>query len=457
MLRIVDGRIVDQEGSPIMLRGVGLGGWMNMENFITGFPANEEAMRAALRAEMGEEKYEFLFDRFLQYFFEDPDAAYLASLGLNVVRLPINYRHFESDDAPFEIKEEGFRHLDRVIEICARHGLYTIIDLHAVQGYQNQDWHCDNPTHKTFLWTHRLFVDRAAHLWKAIAARYRGNHWVAGYNLINEPNDTTDALVGAVTDRLYRAVKEADPDHLVFIDGNGFGNRFECYGDPLPDTVYSAHDYAWCGFINGSAYPGQMEHVWCDRAWLLKHYTIKSAYMRKHNVPLWIGEFGPIYQVEPEIESTRYDLVRDQVGVYDEHEAHWSLWTYKDIGMMGLVYLDPKSPYMELIAPILRRKEHLGADTWTGLETEITEVMGPFRAMLSREFPNASVDVQGMASRLVRTILFAEALLPEYAALFRGMSFEDLDRLMGSFTFANCIKREQLARVLAESSAAMAV
>lgn len=27
--------------SPILLRGAGLGGWMNMENFITGYPGHE--------------------------------------------------------------------------------------------------------------------------------------------------------------------------------------------------------------------------------------------------------------------------------------------------------------------------------------------------------------------------------------------------------------------------------
>src|SRR2546421_472574 len=83
-----------------MLRGVGLGGWMNMENFITGYPANEESMRAALRAELGQERYELFFDRFLEYFFGDKDAEFLRSLNLNLVRLPINYRNFESDAEP---------------------------------------------------------------------------------------------------------------------------------------------------------------------------------------------------------------------------------------------------------------------------------------------------------------------------------------------------------------------
>ena len=48
-------RILDGEGNPILLRGFGLGGWMNMENFITGYPANEEAQREAIREVLGKE------------------------------------------------------------------------------------------------------------------------------------------------------------------------------------------------------------------------------------------------------------------------------------------------------------------------------------------------------------------------------------------------------------------
>lgn len=449
MLRLQGADIVDEAGQKIMLRGVGLGGWMNMENFITGFPGNEEAMRAAIRQELGAERYEYFFDKFLEYFFTEADAAYLSSLGLNLVRLPINYRHFEEDSAPFAIREEGFKHLDRVIELCARHGIYTIIDLHAVQGYQNQDWHCDNPTHQAFLWTHKLFQDRAAHLWEAIAARYRGNRWVAGYNLINEPNDPTDQLVGPVTARLHQAVKSADPEHLVFVDGNGFGSRFHCYGEPLSDTVYSAHDYAMCGFINGGPYPGYTEGVWCDQPWLLKHFNRKSEYMHQHNVPVWIGEFGPIFHGDPDLQETRYTLTRDQIAMYDQHQAHWSIWTYKDIGLMGLVYLRPDSPYMQRIAPVLAHKEHLGVDTWSGQDTEIREVMGPLEELLQREFSGA--DLRGRASRLVRTILFAEAMIPEFAACFRGMNEGEIDEMMRSFSFEECIKRQPLAEIFAQS------
>src|SRR5207237_2283026 len=127
-------QIVDGEGQVVTLRGFGLGGWMNMENFITGYPANEQAQRDAIRGVIGDELYQLFFDRFLEYFFTEADAEFVRTLGLNLVRLPINYRHFEDDMRPFELKEEGFKHLDRAIDECARHGVYTILDLHAFAG-----------------------------------------------------------------------------------------------------------------------------------------------------------------------------------------------------------------------------------------------------------------------------------------------------------------------------------
>ena len=140
-LTVRGSRLVDGAGVPVILKGFGLGGWMNMENFITGYPANEEAQREAVLAVLGRERYELFFDRFLEHFFTEDDASFISSLGLNLLRLPVNYRHFEDDARPFEVKEEGFRHLDRVVELCAAHGIYTIIDLHALPGYQNQHWH----------------------------------------------------------------------------------------------------------------------------------------------------------------------------------------------------------------------------------------------------------------------------------------------------------------------------
>ena len=76
----------------------------------------------------------FLSPQFLEYFFQDEDAAFFASLGLNCIRIPFNYRHFEDDMNPRVLKQEGFKHLDRVIDVCAKYGIYTIIDCHTAPG-----------------------------------------------------------------------------------------------------------------------------------------------------------------------------------------------------------------------------------------------------------------------------------------------------------------------------------
>lgn len=91
----------------------------SMENFITGFSGHESQHRAAMRKVLGPQKYEFFFDKWLEYFFTEADAKFFASLGLNCLRLPFNYRHFEDDMNPRVLKESGFKHLDRVVDLVS--------------------------------------------------------------------------------------------------------------------------------------------------------------------------------------------------------------------------------------------------------------------------------------------------------------------------------------------------
>lgn len=117
ILKIQGQQVVDANGHPVVLRGAAIGGWMNMENFITGYPGHEREHRASFAKVLGKEKSDFFFDKFLEYFFQEADAKFFASLGLNCIRIPFNYRHFEDDMNPRVLKESGFKHLDRVIEL----------------------------------------------------------------------------------------------------------------------------------------------------------------------------------------------------------------------------------------------------------------------------------------------------------------------------------------------------
>lgn len=446
-------KIINKSGEPIILRGFGLGGWMNMENFITGFPGNEEAHRTALKPVLGEENYELFFDRFLDYFFTEADAEFIKSLSLNLLRLPVNYRHFEDDMAPFEIKEEGFKHLDHVIDICAEHGIYTIIDLHALPGCQNQDWHSDNATHQAMFWRHKHFQDRVVHLWEVFAERYKDNPWVAGYNPINEPADPSEQKIEPYYHRLVNSIRVIDPDHIIFLEGNRFSRDFHMFGKPLSNVVYTNHHYPLPGFIDGGPYPGESRGEYFDKDVVKAHWLERSQYMLDNNLPIWTGEFGPVYLGEPEINALRYQLLRDQLDLFTEYQVNWAIWTYKDIGLQGVVYANPESPWMKRIQPVLEKKLRLGADSWGGLDINIRHILQPIEELFTKEFPDFDpfpFGTQWQINRLVRNILLSEPLISEFAELFTNMSETEIDELMASFKFENCVQRTELANTLSD-------
>lgn len=111
--------------------------------------------------------------QFLENFFAEPDAAFFKSLGLNCIRIAVNYRHFEDNMNPRVLKPEGFKHLDRAVAACAKHGIYTIIDMHTAPGGQNGGWHSDAGTHIANFWIHKDFQDRLVWLWAEIAKHYK--------------------------------------------------------------------------------------------------------------------------------------------------------------------------------------------------------------------------------------------------------------------------------------------
>ncbi len=61
--------------------------------------------------------------------------------------------------------------------------------------------------------------------------------------------------------------------------------------------------------------------------------------MLENQTPIWVGEFGPVYTGDHQKDAMRYQLLEDQLSFFKELEANWCLWTYKDLGLQGLVTL----------------------------------------------------------------------------------------------------------------------
>jgi endoglucanase len=455
LMRADGAQLLGLDGRPVRLKGACLGGWLNMENFITGYAANESMMRSSVLRALGRDRYELFFEELLTSFFADADAAFLSEVGLNSVRIPVNYHHLEDDAAPRVIKEEGFRHLDRAVALCASHGIVSIIDLHAVPGCQNHHWHSDNPTHRALFWEHRDFQDRAVNIWEAIADRYKDDAWVAGYNLLNEPADESREAIGPFYKRLVKAIRAVDPRHTLFADGNTYATEFGMFDEPWDNIVYTCHDYVASGLGRGGPYPGLTDGTYIDRAAVEKKFLERSGYARQTGTPVYVGEFGPIYTGDAAVDAQRRQILADQLDIYQEHGAGWAIWTYKDIGKQGLVTLQPSTPYMRRFGDFVAKKERLAADQWGTNGEGPREVTRPVQDLIAREFPTFDPYPWGRfdwVRTLLLNITFAQPLADEYADVLRGLDGSELAELARSFAFENCSVRETLRDQLAKAS-----
>ena len=468
MLQVRGNKIINPHGQAIRLRGTCIGGWMNMENFINGYPGAVHSLREAFEREIGPAKTAFWFESFLDHFFNEDDVKFIRSLGATAIRIPFNYRHFEDDARPFKYLESGFRRLDRAIRWCARHGLYVILDLHAVQGWQNPDWHSDNASNYAQFWQHPHFQDRFVALWQELARRYKGNPAVAGYNVMNEPvthrgafnrNPYTAApvepdwkAINRVYRRVVKAIRAIDPAHIIFLEGDDYSRLFSGLDAPFaPNLVYSSHNYMMPGQPAGQ-YPGRIQGVQWDKARVASEFARCEGFRfaKKHNVPLWVGEFGSIFNGPAREIPDRCRALDDQVAVMDERDVHWTTWTYKDVGVMGWVSPGPASAYMQAIGPSLRAKRRLHAEGWGYLSPapveKLVDQMGKMIAAAVADPEQADPRHHWHMKKAFLCTYVAGILQTPFARVFKGMSEARIDKTLASWEVSNCTPdKEQLA------------
>ncbi|KDR73666.1 hypothetical protein GALMADRAFT_626014 [Galerina marginata CBS 339.88] len=469
-LKVAGTKLVDEEGKEVVLRGAGLGGWMTMENFISGYPGCEFQIREALAEVLGEQKAEFFFDKFLEYFFAEPDAAFFKSLGLNCIRIAVNYHHFEDDMNPLVLKENAFKHLDRAISVCAKHSIYTVIDMHTAPGGQSGGWHADAGSHIAYFWKHKDFQDRLVGIWEKIAEHYKDNPWVAGYNVLNEPADPhpQHATLMAFYDQVYKAIRAIDTKHILFLDGNTYATDFTKFpndaGQRWENTAYAIHDYSVFGFPS-SPEPYEGTEAQIDR--MIKTYKRKRAWIDERGLFVWNGEWGPVYGREEydggeteAINRRRYMVLKDQLEIYKKDSLSWSIWLYKDIGFQGMVHVSRSTPYMQLFKDFLKKKQRLAVDAWGKDDSYVKHIYQPIVDLIKESVADESKlklyppiwSVEERVTRISRTILVAEFMVNEWAEAFRGLDEPQLEELAKSFAFENCAEREGLNKALRENS-----
>lgn len=474
ILQVSGNKIVNSAGESVFLRGTCVGGWMNMEDFINGYPGTESALKRRMGEVLGQSRAEQFFEKLIDNFLQEDDIAFIAETGANCLRIPLNYRHFEDDDEPFVWKEEGFKRLEKIVSLCEKYKVYVILDMHAVQGWQNCHWHSDNERGASLFWTHRQFQERLSALWVEMAKRYRGRTVIAGYELMNEPASGTpngdhafDFFENYRSDwdrinRIYRNlikdIRAVDSEHIIFLEGDRYGRFFKGFSPPPAENlVYSSHNYTLPGFGPG-AYPGYYGKsgaaVYWDRNKHYREFRNHEAveFADKYVVPLLVGEFGSQYHGPEEEMEDRLHSMEDQLAIYNEYGVHWTTWTFKDAGIMGWVTLDPESEYKQIIQPVQEMKRALGAENFVAHFTpcqgrEAAKDLADLIADVSGEPYNKRSNAFGL-NYAALTGYAAASLQPAYVRRFADFSKEDIKRVMQAFSFKNCIINERYITLL---------
>jgi hypothetical protein len=259
-------------------------------------------------------------------------------------------------------------------------------------------------------------------------------------------------------ERIEAEIRSVDPDHILFLDGNTYAMDFRRFENILPNCVYAMHDYSSMGFPSQPQYEGTNE----QKTKLRKSFERKVEFMRKNGVPIWNGEFGPVYAFKHEenaaaINEKRYALLEEQLAIYAESNVSWSIWLYKDIGYQGMLHVSPDSAWLKLLKPFMQKKARLGVDFWGRDDKEVAHIYEPvkqhFKDVVPQEhwnkkYPSPLWDMSRHIDRVLRESLLSEYLCYEMAEYFRGKSNEELVELAESFKFENCVQRNQLNAIL---------
>ncbi len=323
-LRAEGTRIVDGEGRTVLLRGMGLGGWMLQEGYMLGIKkeGTQHSIRTRITELVGKEDAEQFYRLWRQNHMTRADVDRLAASGFNSIRLPMHYNLFTLpvEEEPVKGRDTwlstGFDMTDSLLSWCRANRIYLILDLHAAPGGQGKDANIsDYDPAKPSLWESGENQRKTVALWRKLAERYAHEPWIGGYDILNEPNwtfegkdkngreDVSNQPIWDLYKAITRAIREVDSTHMIIVEGNGWGNNYSGFPEPWDrNLVMSFHKY-WN--------PNTEEAI-----------ARFLALREKYRVPMWLGESG---------ENTN-EWFRECVALVEKHGIGWAWWPYKKIG-----------------------------------------------------------------------------------------------------------------------------
>jgi endoglucanase len=303
----VDGKdIYSPQGELLHLTGVNLGNWLMPEGYMFKLRDcnSPRKIDQAIRELIGNSATTAFWDSYLDNYVTEADIKWLSEAGVNIIRLPFDYRVLSHDD--FLGRDmHGYKYLDNAVGWCQKYGIYVLLDMHAAPGGQTGD-NIDDSDGYPWLMVDEGMQQKVCDIWQDIAKRYAKNSTVIGYNLLNEPipqyfdEDNLKPYLEPLYKRITGAIREVDKNHIIFLGGAVWETDFSVFSEPFDDNlVYTFHKY-WMP-------PEQKE---------IQQYV---DFREKYNVPILMGESGE--NEDKWVEAFRVLL--------DNNNIHWTFWPYK--------------------------------------------------------------------------------------------------------------------------------
>ncbi len=332
-------------------KGVNLGGWLS---------------------QCGEENYN---EQHYSTFITSADIDKIAEMGVDHIRLPIDYNVVMTDSGEFI--EHGFTYIDRTIADCRRHGLSLVLDLHKTAGFV-----FDNADDCQFFDNEQL-QNIFCGLWVEFAKRYGDCNDIA-FELLNEVTHPDVAEKwNAIALRTIKAIREISQSVKIIVGGimNSSIKGLSLLDKPYDENiVFTYHFYSPMLFTHQKAYwvDTMPKDSGCEYPIAEREIAEKSERLfgnsfdevfdkentgligekffenmfasavkvsEKYDVPLYCGEYGVIDNADPE-STVRW--FRDIHSVFEKLGIAHAVWTYKekDFGITDEHY---SSVYSEIV------------------------------------------------------------------------------------------------------------
>lgn len=350
--------------------GIGIGGWLANYKRVQLLPVEQRTMIT-----IGDMEH-------FESYITEKDVAYIASLGMDHIRLP--FEQVVLEEKPYIYRERILELMKDFVGWCKKYNLRVVFDMHTAIG------NTGDPSMKEYLAKDEELQKRYISTWLKLEEVFHEDNEIF-FELLNEVINSTAEEWNAVAEKAIRAIREKNPERKIIMGVIDWCNppglrNVQVFDDD--NVLYTFHMYEPHEFTHQQGllmgpkllynrkmeYPSVDIEKYRDYQRLIGNDTMYSdidtidiEYLRSYMQPakdfidahpdkiLWCGEFGSIRHC-----NIRYreNWMRDVITILKEWDIPYSVWNYlstpNDGNKFSLVDDETREILSEEMARIIR-------------------------------------------------------------------------------------------------------